>query len=115
MSFGYLMGSFFSTNLLHPVPFQTPTQDRRERTIERKGGGNLIKDFLLVGGIEFLGASLIFLIRISPTSSQQPAASSQKLAASIRGAAATTAPNIYVLFKNPQNSKGHTLAEIICS
>lgn len=88
-----------TATLLHPYPFQLPTPGRRERRREGKGGGDLIR-LLPVEGIEFLGASLIFLIRVSPTSNQQPEASSQQPAAgsrqlaagSIRGAAASTAP-----------------------
>lgn len=65
--FCYFLGSFFLP------PFPTPFQPFIPLTLDRRGGGRdkekrimlSLDYFLLIGGGEFLGASLMFAIRIS--------------------------------------------------
>ena len=75
------------------IPSNLPTLGRRER-IEGRWNVNLLDYFLMIMGIEFLGASPTCVVRVSPTksqqsSNQQPATSNLQRNSS-QGAAATT-------------------------
>ena len=54
-------------NLSPPIlhPFNTLTLGRRGKRTGGKGGDVTLNYFLLIRGIEFLGATLIFAVRIS--------------------------------------------------
>jgi hypothetical protein len=60
------VGSFFyQSPLLFPHLFNPLTICRREKRIEGKEATISLEYFLLIRGIEFLGTSLIFAVRIS--------------------------------------------------
>jgi len=67
-------------------------------------------DFLLTKGVEFLGAVLIFAVRIALASNQPATAAAARTAAGGWGwgsaaAAASQGPSIFIHLQSPQNSK----------
>jgi hypothetical protein len=71
----------------------------------------LLNCFLLIRGVEFLGASAIFICRISPPATREPANSKQPMAtinSTCRGTTAANPSQALVfsnLLRNLQNSK----------
>jgi len=68
LTYLFLLGSYIPSSLLYPNSFQPPNT-RRERRLEGKGTQTSLDYSLLIRDVEFLGASPIFVLRVSPTSS----------------------------------------------
>lgn len=74
--------TLLGSSILHPsnpysilIPSNPPALGRRERSLDEKGMWTSLHHFLLIKGVKFPGASPVFVIQISPTSSpaaQQP-------------------------------------------